>query len=70
MGGKIAFTRCCFTSKLYCASQLSLHCSPPPTKPTLMHAILLHDHCAIYVPPIDLPYICHTPYNIGHGNIV
>jgi len=33
-------------------------------------AILVHDHCAIYAPPPTPPVVCHTPYNIGDGNIM
>jgi len=33
-------------------------------------AVLLHDSCAIYDPPPDFSCVCHTPYNIGNGNIV
>jgi len=31
-----AFTRYCFTSKLYCGSLSSFHWPPPPAKPTLL----------------------------------
>jgi len=65
------FTRYSFTSKLYCANQSSFYCLPPPAKPTLLQyycskaypiAILLHDHCAIYVLPPTPPFyaIHHT----------
>jgi len=41
----LAFTRYCFTLQLYCGSESSFHCPPPPAKPTLLqHAILLHDY--------------------------
>jgi len=33
-------------------------------------AILLHGYWAVYDPPLDLPLVCHTPYNIGNNNIV
>ena len=33
-------------------------------------AILLHDYWAVYDPPSDLPFGCHTPYNISNNNIV
>ena len=26
-------------------------------------AILLHDYWAIYDPPLDFPFVCHTPCN-------
>jgi len=32
----LAFTRYCFTLKLYRESQSSFHCPPPPAKPTLL----------------------------------
>jgi len=35
-GGGLPFTRYCFTSKFYCASQLSFCCRPPTSKPTLL----------------------------------
>jgi len=41
----------------------------PPTCKAYPIAIRLHDHCAIYAPPTP-PFLCHTPYNIGDGNIV
>jgi len=50
--------RHCFTSKLYCGSQSSVH--PPPTCNTYPIAILLHGHCAIYAPPPTPPvYATH-----------
>ena len=49
----LAFTRYCSTSKLYCGSQSPWHC-PPPTCKAYPIAILLHDHCAMYVPPPTL----------------
>ena len=33
-------------------------------------AVLLHGCWAVYDPPLDLPLVCHTPYNIGNNNIV
>jgi len=47
----LAFTRYSFTSKLYCGSQIILLLPLPPTCKAYPLAILLHDHCAIYVPP-------------------
>jgi len=62
------FTRYSFTPKLACTSQsslycpLHLHCSHPcSTIARRMHNIR---------PPPDPPCICHTPYNIGSGNIL
>jgi len=42
----------------------------PPICKAYPIAILLYDHCAIFAPPTDPPFVCHTPYNIGGGNIV
>jgi len=54
----LAFTRYCFTSKLYCESLSSFY--PPPTCKAYPIAILLHDHCAIYAPPLTpLLYAIH-----------
>ena len=57
-----------FTSRLICTNQSSFIAPPRP-------------HCPHYCSPIarllrnirprtDPPFVCHTPYNIGHGNIV
>jgi len=43
---------------------------PLPTCKAYPIAILLHDHCAIYAPPTDPPFVCREQYNIGDGNIV
>jgi len=43
---------------------------PPPSCIVLTNPILLHVYCAIYEAPPDHPFVCHTPYNIGNGNIV
>jgi len=43
---------------------------PPPTSKAYPIAISLHDQCAIYARPPTPPCLCHTPYNIGDGNIV
>jgi len=43
---------------------------PPPTFIARTIAIRLHAHCAVYDAPSDPPFVCHTPYNIGNGNIV
>ena len=45
----------------------------PPAATSIPHtdAILLHDYWTVYdPPPSDLPFVCHTPYNIGNNNIV
>ena len=55
----LACTRYCFTSKLYCGSQSSVYC-PSPTCKAYPIAILLHDHCAMYAPPLTPPfYVIH-----------
>jgi len=57
-----------FTPKLSCTSQSSFHCP-------------IHLHCSHYCnaiarlmrnirPPANPAWVCHTPYNIGSGNIV
>jgi len=43
---------------------------PPPTCIAHTVAILLQYHCAIFEPSSDPPFLCHTPYDIGHSNIV
>ena len=43
---------------------------PPPTCNAYPIIILSHAHCSIYAPPPTPPFLCHTPYNIGDGNIV
>ena len=67
----LAFTIYSFTPKISCTtstSQSSFYCP-------------LHLHCphscntiarlmSNIQPPPDLPCVCHTPYNIGDGNIV
>jgi len=42
---------------------------PPPTRIARTIARPLHDYRAIY-DPLRPPCVCHTPYNVGHGNIV
>jgi len=52
-GWGLAFTRYCFTSKLYCGSPSSVYCPPPHAKPTL-----LQYYCtttAQHTPPTDPP---------------
>jgi len=33
-------------------------------------AIPSHAYWAIYAPPLDFPFVCQTPYNIGDNKIV
>jgi len=65
-GHELAFTRYCFTSKLYCES-LSSFCRPPPTCKAYPIAILLHDHCAIYAPPPN-PLFMPDPSCVSHSS--
>ena len=64
----LAFTRYCCTSQLWCGSPSSLYCSPHLQSLPYCNTIarLLRN----IRPPTDPPCVCHTPYNIGHGNIV
>jgi len=68
VNGMQAFTRYSFTPKCSCTSQSSFYCP-------------LHLHCSHYCntiarlmrnigPPPDPSFLCHTPLNIGSGNIV
>jgi len=61
----LAFTKYCFTSKLFCGSHWSLYPSPTPTCKAYPVAILLHGHCAIYAPPLTL-----LLYGIHHTVLV
>jgi len=47
-----------------------IHLVPPPTCISHTVATLMHDYWAVYEPPSDLPFVCHTSYNIGHYNTV
>jgi len=70
-GSRSAFTRYCFTSKLHCGSQSSFYWSLPTCKAyPIAIAILLQTIAQYTPPPTDPPPLCHTPYNIGDGNIV
>jgi len=54
-----AFTRYCFTLKVYCGSESSFHC-PPPSCKAYPIAMLLHDYCTIYNPRTSpLVYAIH-----------
>ena len=64
----LACTRDFFTSNRLCTNQSSFHSSRPPALPTL-----LQYYCTTignYKTPLDLPCVCHAPYNIGNNNIV
>ena len=68
LGRSLAFTRYCFTYTRLCTSQSSFHSSGAPALPTL-----LQYYCTAigqYTTPLDLPLVCHTPYNVGNNNIV
>jgi len=59
---RLAFTRYCFTSNLYCGSQSSFHCPPPPAKPTLLQyfCTTTEQYTPPYRPFLFMPYI--IPY--------
>ena len=63
----LAFTRYCFTSKLYCGSRSS---SYPPYLQSLRCCNTIARPLRNIRPPTDPPVVCHTPYNIGDCNIV
>jgi len=65
---KAVFTRYCFTSRLICTNQPSFYCLPPPALPTRLHYYCIT--IAQYAIPLRTPCVCHTPYNIGHDNVV
>jgi len=64
----LAFTRYCFTSKLYCGSQSSFH--RPPNLQSLPYCNTVARPLRNMRPPTDPPLLGHTPYDIGDGNIV
>ena len=43
---------------------------PPPTCKAYPVARLLHDRCAVHARPPTPACRCHTPYDVGDGNIV
>jgi len=65
-----AFTKYCFTSKLYCGSLSSFYCPPPTTCNALAHCNTIACFLRNIRPPTDPPCVCHIPYTIGDGNIV
>jgi len=62
----LAFTRYCFTSKLLVWESIILLLPPTHAKPCNTIARPMRN----IRPPIDPPFLCHTPYNIGDGNLV
>jgi len=64
---RAAFTRYCFTSKLYCGSPSSFY--RPPHLQSLPYCNTIARPLRNIRPPTD-PSLCHTPYNIGDGNIL
>jgi len=67
--GELAFTRYSFTSSRLCTNQSAFHSSGPSALPTLLQYYCMP--IAQYTTPSpDLPFVCHTPYNIGNNNIV
>ena len=53
-----AFTRYCFTSKLYCGSQSSFYCPSPPARPTLLHyyCTTTAQYTSPHRPLLSMPY--------------
>jgi len=68
VGVGLAFTRYCITSKLYWGSQSSFHC--PPHLQSIPYCITFARPLRSIRPPTDPSFGCHTPYNIGDGNLV
>ena len=68
-GAAAAFTRYCFSARLLCKNQPSMH-SPPPTCIAHPGAIRLHDYSAVNDSPFELSFVRCAPYNIGNNNIV
>jgi len=65
----LAFTRYCFTSKLYSGSLSSFY-APPPNLQSLPYCITIARPLRNIHPPTDPSLLRHTPYNISDGNIV
>jgi len=65
---RLALTRYCFPSKLYCGSQSSYHC-PRCNLQSLPDCITITRLRNIRL-PTDPPFLCHTPYTIGDDNTV
>ena len=66
----LALTRYCFTSKLYCRSQSSSYCPPPPHLQSLPCCNTIARPSRSIRPPHRPSFVCYTPYNIGDGSIV
>jgi len=54
----------------FCVRINHLSITPSYTCIVRTTAILLHVYCAIYDAHPRPPFVCHTPYNIGNGNIL
>jgi len=67
--GQVSLYKILFHFKPLLSESIILLLLPPACK-SYPIAVPLHDHCSIYAPPTDPPVVCHTPYNIGDGNIV
>jgi len=66
--GSLAFNKILFRFKAVMWESIILVSRPPPTCKACPLAIRLHDRSAMYtLPP---PWVCHTRYYIGDGNIV
>ena len=57
-GGRLACTRYCFTSKLYCGSLSSLYCPPPLAQPTLLqyYCTLIAQYTPRHRPSLCMAY--------------
>jgi len=55
-----------YTPWLLCTSQSHPHIAPPAFPTPWPYYCTT---CAIYDPPRDPPFVCHTPYTIGNGNL-
>jgi len=64
----LAFTRYCFTSNLDCGNQSSFDCSSHLQ--SLPYCNTISRPLRNIRPPTNPPFVCHTPYTIGDGNIV
>jgi len=64
----LAFTRRCFTIKPYRGSPSS--CIEPTYLQSIPYCNTIAQPLRNTRPPTDPSFECHTPYNIGDGNIV
>jgi len=67
--GSVSPYKILFTSNIYCGSQLSFYCPPPPLQ-SLPYRITIARPLRNIRLPFHLPFVCYTPYSIGNNNIV